>query len=152
MFRTSPLDQDAQGRDGELLAEIDDLPIMTPSVHFTPDGNNLMGINLDGHAYLWSTSSWRLTRRFEESQPELGWSMALSPDGRLLATGGMDIASAMNPSNLIIWDLESGESVRTIRLPHQVLGIDFSKDGSLIAVASLEDGVRLWEVSWLLTD
>jgi WD40 repeat protein len=76
--------------------------------------------------------------------------MDLSPDGRILATGGLDPATIDNPAHLILWDLNSGKALKTIRLPHAVTGVAFSPDARRIAMANLENDVKLWQVSSLL--
>ncbi len=135
--------------DGQLVAVLDDLPLLTPSLEFTTEGRRLIGANVDGRIYMWDTTTWKRVRQFKESQPEAAWSTALSPDGRLLATGGMDVSTQLNPSHVVLWNLESGEPIRTIRFAHQAIGVRFSPDGNWLAVADFEENVYLFETSKL---
>ncbi len=67
---------------------------------------------------------------------------AVSPDGKLIATGGLD-------STLRIWDLASGKLLRAIiSLDGYAYGLSFSPGGRYIASGSSQDGaVRVWEAS-----
>ncbi len=69
--------------------------------------------------------------------------VALSPDGRLVATGGRD-------RRVKLWDAATGQLVRTLD-GHQgiVHAVAFSPDGRLLASAGRDEVVRVWTVdSW----
>jgi WD40 repeat protein len=67
-------------------------------------------------------------------------SVAFSPDGKLLATGGLD-------RMVKVWDVPSGKE--TVSLPHQTDEIGrviFSSDGQVLATAMrYGGGVKLWD-------
>ena len=69
------------------------------------------------------------------------YTVAFSPNGQLLASGGDDNA-------VILWDIADG-SERESFIEHgkSVMSIAFSPDGQLLASASLDGYVRLWHVS-----
>jgi len=132
---------------GKLLRVVDELPLLTTCLTFSRDGAYLISAGVDQNIYIWDTATWKRVRQFEEGQPESVLSMALSPDGRMLVTGGFDPATVNNPAHLILRDLNSGKALKTIRLPHAVMGVAFSPDARMIAVANLENDVKLWQVS-----
>ncbi|NEQ40230.1 MAG: hypothetical protein F6K40_29890 [Okeania sp. SIO3I5] len=65
------------------------------------------------------------------------FSLAFSPDGDLLASGG-------NDNTLKLWHPHTGELLRTLISPHTVSSVAFSPDGQLLASGSWENNIKLW--------
>lgn len=67
-------------------------------------------------------------------------SVAFSPDGTVLATGGWD-------GSIKLWDARTAELVRTLNETHRyVASVSFSPDGALLASYSLSnDAIKLWD-------
>ncbi len=68
-------------------------------------------------------------------------SLALSPDGSLLASGSWD-------STIIIWNITSGQKIRTL-IGHEgyVNSVAFSPGGELLASGGWDNTVRIWNVT-----
>lgn len=67
-------------------------------------------------------------------------SVCFSPDGRLLASGGMD-------NTVKIWDLRTGLELKTINgHSNQVTDVAFTPDGTHLITRANDDAVKLWDV------
>ena len=70
------------------------------------------------------------------------WSVAFSPDGKRLASGGGIYGQ---PGELKIWDTATGQEILSLKgHGNQVHGVAFSPDGERLASASGDLTVRLW--------
>ncbi|MDJ0769993.1 MAG: BTAD domain-containing putative transcriptional regulator [Ilumatobacter sp.] len=104
-----------------------------------PDGRVLSG---GDRARLWDPA----TGDQLELRSQRIMSVASSPDGSLLATGG-------ESGSLALWDATTAEQVRTFtrngRPAHDrfIRDVVFSSDGSLLASASGDLSVRVWDVA-----
>jgi WD40 repeat protein len=82
----------------------------------------------------WSLETRRIRNRFSVT--------ALSPDGKLIATGGID-------GIIRLWDVESGKLVRAlVGHDYYVYGLAFSAGGKYLASGgSFDATARIWEVA-----
>lgn len=67
----------------------------------------------------------------------LVFSIAVSPDGKTLATGSYD-------NEIRIWDLSSGKVLHTLKHGAQVYSVAFNHDGSLLASSGNDMLIKLW--------
>ncbi|MGZ4352011.1 MAG: WD40 domain-containing protein, partial [Gaiellaceae bacterium] len=100
--------------------------------------STLVAAGADGRVLVWSAGGRELLA-FRERRPVAG--VAVSHDGRLLATAGTDSVARIR-------ELPSG------RLVHELSGhtkpltaVAFSPDGSRLATSSFDHDVRLWDVA-----
>lgn len=114
------------------------------SVAFSADGQSVAAAGgepgLQGQAALWRVSDGKLLQRFEGHFDAL-YSVAISPDGKLLATGSYD-------QKIKLWAINGGPEVRTLTGHNgAVYGLAFRPDGKVLASASGDRTVKLWEVA-----
>lgn len=120
----------------------------THDVVFTPDGSLLASCGLEPVIRLWDPEDGRprgVLKSRHAAWPnriEAAYALALSPDGRLLASaGGLDSHSVM------IWDLELGEERYLLRGHNlRLTSVAFSPDGRFVATGSADKTVRLWNL------
>jgi WD40 repeat protein len=134
---------------GEVLAKIIGGVYAVPGVSFDKSGSLLA--TTDGrNLRLRDVATQRLvnTLRFAMSAEDPSfYTLAFSPDGRILATGDTG-------NGIQLWDVESGELLSMLHghtgNPNRASGliwrVAFSTDGSLLASAGGDTTVRLWEV------
>ena len=118
------------------------------NVKFSPDGKWLAWSTCDtvgdvtGHGPAAvklcdvATGQQRLTLR---GHTQYIWSVAFSPDGTRLATTSMD-------RTVRVWDVATGQPIRTFEGPSFLIQIAFSPDGTLLAMASRGRTIELRDV------
>jgi WD40 repeat protein/transcriptional regulator with XRE-family HTH domain len=113
-----------------------------PSLAFGPDGKMLVSASWDGTVRLWDVET-RQPLGEPLTAGEMVGSMALSPDGRILATGhgGRD-------TNVVLWDLETHQPIGLPLAGHteDVVWLGFSPDGRTLISSSADATIRLWDV------
>jgi WD40 repeat protein len=109
---------------------------------FSPDGRSLaVTTDLDGTILVWDLAARRERMVLHHPSPVV--SLAFSPDGRWLATGG-----ARDDWSILLWDLQTGS--RQVLLedgPGPAVALAFSPDGTLLATAGFQEhDARLWDL------
>jgi WD40 repeat protein len=123
-------------------------PPRTGSTYPWASGRGTISFSRDGKTlFTWGSpvvQAWDRATGHERWAAKHGqncWSLAESPDGRIIATGSYD-------GYLRFWDSASGNQVHApIEHPNQVLTVAFSPDGCLVGTACGDWQTRVWDVS-----
>jgi WD40 repeat protein/tetratricopeptide (TPR) repeat protein/tRNA A-37 threonylcarbamoyl transferase component Bud32 len=109
------------------------------AVAYSPDGKRIAA-NDGFNTLLWDAKA---KSRVGRDLHHFDWvsSIAFSPDGRLVLTGGGDFAARL-------WNSTTGEAV-THRVPHRtrVKSVAFAPDGRSFVTADGGPAIRVWQVS-----
>ncbi|HKY55836.1 MAG TPA: WD40 repeat domain-containing protein, partial [Anaerolineales bacterium] len=105
---------------------------------WSPNGSMLASGAENGEIILWESVSGKKLRSFHDPA---GWvrNVTWSPDGKEIASGGQN--------EIKIWDVQTGEQVRTLPVNTQVSGLAWSPDGNMLASISYEGTTTLWDSS-----
>lgn len=134
---------------GDLIHEISAHPDTIWALATSPDSTIIASGSADGTIQLWDAATGEpigepLVDLSDEDNPEdstfIVHSLAFSPDGQFLASGGED--------NLVrLWRIETGELLATLT-SHQnwVLSLAFNSDGSQLASTGVEPTVIVWNL------
>lgn len=126
------------------------------AVAFTPDGGLLLGSGAEGTLSVFDAANGKKVRTLSAHGQVAGpgWgprvnggvaSVGVSPDGRLVATGGRD--------NLVrVWSLPEGDEIYTFSghdadAENWIEAVRFSPDGTLLASGSMDGTVRILEAA-----
>ncbi len=95
---------------------------------------------VSGMAYQFQLSDGKLLRTYTGHTDAL-YALALSPDGKQLATGGYD-------QKIKLWDLASGKEIKTIKGHNgSINALAYRPDGKVLASASADRTVKLWDAA-----
>ncbi|MFS8877985.1 protein kinase domain-containing protein [Synechococcus sp. H55.11] len=122
---------------GALLKTLEaDYPI--EQVLLSPDGRHLLAASASG-VWIWNVGTGSLERTL--AQPLSGLAtLALSPDGRLLASGTDHRAQQIK-----LWDLGSGKELRTLGgQTWMVSALLFGPNGQTLLSGGADGAIRIW--------
>ncbi|HEY7155306.1 MAG TPA: sigma-70 family RNA polymerase sigma factor [Gemmataceae bacterium] len=120
----------------------------TTAAVFTPDGQHLWTGGFDGTIRYWSIDSGKPLRRFawqEDKSENLVFSLALRPDGKMLAGAVEHRTSKLIDHDIHLWDLTTGKEREPLR-EHDSRAITFSPDGRLLASRG-DRTICLWDAA-----
>ncbi|BAZ47516.1 WD-repeat protein [Nostoc sp. NIES-4103] len=109
-------------------------------IAISPDGQNLFATSASGSAsQLWNLQTGKLIRNFDAKSSINA--IAISPDGKTLATGVRDKA-------IKLWNVGSGELIYTLTgHAGEVMSVAFAPDGQTLASGSWDKTIKLWNLT-----
>ncbi len=130
-------------RDGQLLQTLSGHRDGVFSVIFSSNHQLLIAASFDNTISFWrhdsSTSLFENQPFFRLLEKDGLWAIALSPDGKILAT-------ANRKGQIKLWTLD-GQLIKTIPAHNKrIWSVNFSPDGQTIATASADKTIKLWNL------
>jgi WD40 repeat protein/serine/threonine protein kinase len=133
-----------------VIATCDSQKETIAGIAFSPDGKTLAAAHWEGTIGLWDIETRQLVRSLagheeqhaDHRAPAPALSVAFSPDGTLLASGGGD-------TKVRLWNPATGEQIGAPLDGHSayVYWVEFSPDGRLLATTGFDARVLLWDVA-----
>jgi len=119
------------------------------TLSITPDGRFLALGSKDGTIELWDVATGRLKPPVKSHSFRV-LSFAFSPDGALLASGGMDRTSGLMQHlepTIKLLDVKTGQEPLTLHgHTSSVFCVAFSPDGKLLASGDSDGRINLWQL------
>lgn len=127
------------------------------SVAFNSNGECLATGDVDGKVRLWNVADGKRLWTCMDKEKHASWvrSVAFSPVCLRHAYGereaspegfGKILASGSGDQTVKLWDVDTGECIRTLKENSPVRSVAFSPDGKILAIGSDDGTVRLWDV------
>jgi WD40 repeat protein len=110
------------------------------AVAISPDGATALSAGWDHQVVYWDLHTGAIIHRMGNSQAGHSGvvrAVAFSPDGKTAVSGGLAGDSILNPGELILWNLESGQEMRSLHgHTNGVVAAAFTPDGKGILASS----------------
>lgn len=108
------------------------------AMKYSPEGDCIALGNLDGQIHIYDAASGekiQSIRSFDTNVLDLSW----SPDGNAIA------ASSIWDENIVIWDISSGEEIRTIVGDASDIRLDWSSRDNRLLTGDSYGNISLWD-------
>ena len=107
---------------------------------FTPDGKSLLSGGTENSVFMWNLENGEQVGTFGGNLHSVN-SLSISSDGRRLLISDHDLVN--------IWDIKTGKELSSMRHHKGIVSsAKFSPNNNLVASASLDNSVKLWEPSF----
>jgi eukaryotic-like serine/threonine-protein kinase len=118
------------------------------AVAFTPDGKHFATSCAKGIVQLWDSSTGNLVSdQFTHANEEIT-RLAISPDGKTLATGASVVDRDAKPGVVYLWDLAGRRRLgRLVGHKGAITKMVFSPQGKTVLTCSWDSTAQLWDVA-----
>jgi WD40 repeat protein len=130
------------------------------SVPFAPNGPWLASGSSDGSIRIWHVIDGNCAKVLRDERLDFIWSLAFSPDGTTLASGGSGVVGVVEDGEvedievgvILLWDLSDENDSSTLLFQSQesgseIMSIAYSPDGQYLAAGGTDLKVQLWNVA-----
>jgi WD40 repeat protein len=108
-------------------------------VTFTPNGHTIASASSDGMR-LWNADTGAARVQNPAHRADL-MTVAVSPDGKMVATGS-------NDGNIQTWDPHSGQLRATSHVfPARISDVTFDRSGNLLAASGLDGSIKIFDIT-----
>ena len=138
---------------GELVLTIKGNSVDVNDLEFSPDGQILATGGSNNTVQLWNVTSGQLIHELASRQGGIHlatllyggstngvYSIAFSPDGSTLTSGGED-------GKIQRWSVSSGKLIQQIIIGSKVNSVSYSPDGRILASGSDDAKIRFWDAA-----
>jgi WD40 repeat protein len=132
-------------RTGKLAARNEDSLVEPFAIDFTADGKHAVAAGGDKVVMFLDAATGKALRRMDRTA-EPAVVLAVSPDGKALATMYMKVDNMLLPAPVVIWDAAADRRLAEWMPPSVPVGGGWTQDGRLLIATATKDAVQIWRV------
>ncbi|HEX3315100.1 MAG TPA: WD40 repeat domain-containing protein, partial [Gemmataceae bacterium] len=138
-------------RSGKRLDSIP-TPTLTDEFVVTPDGTRAITLDRDKRVVLWDLVAKRRLHETRLLREQLGWAsgrLAISPDGKRFALGGVSvgIGDIAEPGRFRIFGADPSPLTTPVDMRKFIQSLAFAPQGKMIAIGRGDESVSLWDLA-----